>query len=115
MGTVEKLSDAEIKEQLNRILSTSAFKNSRVLSGFLKFVTGETLAGNEQEIKEYSIGIQVLSRHSDFNPQLDSIVRIHAGRLRRALKEYYYECGRMDRVLIDIPKGSYIPVFLPHG
>jgi TolB-like protein len=112
MGTIENLPEAEIREQLNRILSWSAFKSSRVLSGFLKFVTDTTLAGKEQEIKEYSIGIQVLSRNSDFNPQLDSIVRIHAGRLRRALKEYYYEYGRKDPVLIEIPKGSYIPVFL---
>jgi TolB-like protein len=112
MGTMENLPEAEIREQLNRILSSAAFKNSRVLSGFLKFVTDETLAGKEMEIKEYSIGIQVLIRNSDFNPQLDSIVRIHAGRLRRALKEYYYEEGINDPIRIDIPKGSYIPVFL---
>src|SRR5450432_1850187 len=111
MGLIENLPEAEIKEQLNRILSSAAFKNSRVLSCFLKFVTDSTLAGKEQEIKEYSIGIEVLSRNSDFNPQLDSIVRINAGRLRRALKEYYYESGRKDSILIEIPKGSYIPVF----
>src|SRR5450432_850691 len=115
MRSVENLPEAEIREQLNRILSSSAFKNSRVLSGFLKFVVDSTLAGKEMEIKEYSIGIQVLSRNIDFNPQLDSIVRIHAGRLRRALKEYYYDCGRKDPVLIEIPKGSYIPVFHPRN
>src|SRR5450755_3600522 len=115
MGNMENLPEAEIREQLNRILSSAAFKNSRVLSGFLKFVTDETLAGKEMEIKEYSIGIRVLTRNSDFNPQLDSIVRIHAGRLRRALKEYYYECGRTDLILIEIPKGSYIPIFLPQN
>jgi TolB-like protein len=113
MGRNANLPDEEIKEQISRILSSTAFKNSRVLSCFLKFVTDSTLVGKEQEIKEYSIGIQVLSRNSDFNPQLDSIVRIHAGRLRRALKEYYYETGRMDPVLIEIPKGSYIPIFQP--
>jgi TolB-like protein len=112
MDTKENLPESKIKDQLNRILSSLAFKNSRILSGFLKFVTEETLAGRGQEIKEYSIGVQVLNRDFDFNPQLDPIVRIHAGRLRRAIKEYYYEIGIHDPVRIDIPKGSYIPVFL---
>jgi TolB-like protein len=115
MGAKENLPELVITDQLNRILASNAFKNSRVLSGFLKFVTEETLAGREQEIKEYNIGIQVLCRNFDFNPQIDSIVRIHAGRLRRALKEYYYGEGKQDPVWIEIPKGSYIPVFLPPG
>jgi TolB-like protein len=115
MGTKENLPEEAIRDQLNRILSSIAFKNSRILSGFLKYVIEETFAGRGQEIKEYSIGVQVLDRAFDFNPQLDSIVRIHAGRLRRALKEYYYEKGMHDPVWIEIPKGNYIPVFLPKG
>src|SRR5450755_2692510 len=114
MATIGHLPDEAIRDQLNRILSSSVFKNSRVLSCFLKFVTDSTLAGKEQEIKEYSIGIHVLSRSKDFNPQLDSVVRINAGRLRRALKEYYYEAGKMDPVLIEMPKGGYIPIFQPY-
>lgn len=105
------LTEIQIIEQLNRILATPAFKSSGILSGFLKFVTNETIAGKEQGIKEYTIGVNVLSRNIDFNPQLDSIVRIHAGRLRRALKEYYYETGRTDPIVIEIPKGNYVPVF----
>ena len=70
-----------------------------------------TLKKGQQEIKEYSIGINGLSRKSDFNPQLDPSVRIHAGRLRRALHEYYHEIGRNDPIRIEIPKGSYIPLF----
>jgi len=104
---------SEIKAQLKRVVSTPAFKSSRILSGFLEFVIEKTLAGKEDEIKEYSIGISVLSRNIDFNPQLDAIVRIHAGRLRRALKEYYYDAGKNDPIVIEIPKGSYIPVFQP--
>jgi TolB-like protein len=115
MSTKENLPEEAIRDQLDRILSSIAFKNSRILSGFLKYVIEETFAGRGQEIKEYSIGVQVLCRAFDFNPQLDSIVRIHAGRLRRALKEYYYEKGMLDPVWIEIPKGNYIPVFLPQG
>lgn len=101
----------EISEQLARILSAPTFKGAPVLSSFLKFVVDETVGGREQEIKEYTIAIHVLSRKTDFNPQLDAIVRTHAGRLRRALKEYYYNAGKNDALLIEIPKGSYIPGF----
>ncbi len=107
----EQFSETTIKEELNRILSTPSFKGSRVLSGFLKFVINETLAGRAAELKEYTIGVSALSRNSDFNPQLDAMVRIHAGRLRRALKEYYHENGKEDPIYIDIPKGTYIPQF----
>ena len=102
-----------IREQLNRILACPVFNNSRILSLFLQFITDETLAGKEKEIKEYTIGINVLSRNSNFNPQFDAIVRTHAGRLRRALKEYYSDLGRKDPIQIEIPKGAYIPIFLP--
>jgi len=111
MSERTNFSNAVIGDQLNRILSSPGFKGSRVLSGFLEFVTRETLAGRQQEIKEYSIGVHVLFKKMDFNPQLDSIVRIHAGRLRRALNEYYQILGNQDPIRIDIPKGCYIPVF----
>jgi TolB-like protein len=111
MNAEEKFPESGIREELDRILSNPAFKNSGVLSGFLKFVVDETLAGRHHEIKEYSIGVNVLSRNTNFNPQLDPIVRMHAGRLRRALKEYYYETGKKDEIRIEIPKGNYIPLF----
>jgi len=85
--------------------------NSSVLTQFLNFVVTETLAGRSDSLKEYTIGVQALKKDADFNPQIDSIVRIHAGRLRRALKEYYYELGQNDPIIIDIPKGSYTPIF----
>lgn len=115
MGAKENSYIREIKAQFKRIVSTPTFKSSRILSSFLEFVIEKTLAGKEDEIKEYSIGISVLSRNIDFNPQLDAIVRIHAGRLRRALKEYYYDAGKNDPIVIEIPKGSYIPVFQPRN
>ena len=111
MGEKEKFTNFEIAEQLKRILSTPAFNNSPVLSRFLEFIVDETVAGKEQGIKEYTIGIHVLARRNDFNPQLDAIVRTHAGRLRRALKEYYHDKGKNDQIWIEIPKGSYVPVF----
>ena len=114
MESTKNFTAAKIKEQVSRIVSSASFKNSSILSRFLEFVIAESLAGREQELKEYTIGIHVLSRLPDFNPQLDAIVRIHAGRLRRALIEYYYESGKNDPIRIEIPKGGYSPLFHPH-
>ncbi len=104
--TIEK-----IRKQLESILSWEAVRNSQVLSRFLEFVVGEKLSGRTDEIKEYTIGVKALGRPVDFNPQLDAIVRIHAGRLRRMLGEYYKEKGASDSIIISIPKGTYIPEF----
>ena len=102
----------QIREQLGKILSTDIFETSVVLSHFLKFIVEETLAGRERELKEYTIGIKALSKKSGFNPQTDPVVRIHAGRLRRSLHEYYNNQGKSDNILIAIPKGTYIPEFV---
>ena len=100
-----------IRKQLQNILSWEVIKNSQVISRFLEFVVEEKLSGRTDEIKEYTIGVKALGRPVDFNPQLDAIVRIHAGRLRRMLSDYYKEKGANDVVIIGIPKGTYIPVF----
>ena len=71
----------------------------------------ETISGRSNCLKEYTIAINVLEKPLTFNPQENGIVRIHAGRLRRALSEYYNDMGRDDEVVITIPKGKYVPVF----
>src|SRR4051794_22406797 len=106
---------AEITAQVNKISRSSTLKNSPVLCQFLHFVVGETLEGNGERIKEYTIGTKVLGRKSDFDPQLDAIVRIHAGRLRRALNEFYSGEGKADTMRISIPKGGYTPNFASNG
>ena len=108
---MQKLAREEIRDQVKRVLSSAQLSNSNILSGLLHFIVNETLAGRAKELKEYNIGIQALKREENFNPQLDSIVRIHAGRLRRALNEYYHEDGAKDPITIHVPKGTYVPTF----
>lgn len=105
----------KIREHLQRILRRSSFADSAVLTNFLSFIVNETIEGRSHELKEYTIAINALKKEPDFNPQIDSIVRIHAGRMRRALKEYYYEEGARDELQIFVPKGSYIPAFIENG
>jgi len=103
--------DIKIKQQVSRILETQSFKSSNILSRFLYYIVSETLEGKEGSLKEYVIATNVLNRNTDFDPQLDAIVRIHARRLRNLLDEYYKSEGLNDPIKISIPKGRYVPVF----
>src|SRR3954469_17959067 len=100
-----------IYEQLQRIFQDPFFANSAILRRFLSFIIDETLDGHSSWLKEYTIGIAVLNKSVNFKPQENGIVRIHAGRLRRALNHYYSENANTDPVYITVPKGSYVPIF----
>ncbi|HEX5152992.1 MAG TPA: hypothetical protein VFW07_16190 [Parafilimonas sp.] len=100
-----------IYEQLQRIFSDPLFQNSDILRRFLSFIVDETLLGQAHTLKEYTIGVKVLNKPINFKPQENGIVRIHAGRLRRALHHYYSNIGRSDSIYISVPLGSYVPVF----
>jgi hypothetical protein len=75
-------------------------------------VVNETLEGRGDQLKGYTIGVSVLGKTENFDPEQDSLVRIHAGRLRRLLHTYYLDAGKNDPIYIDIPKGGYHPMFL---
>lgn len=110
MGNVQ-VSDHEVKDQLGRILAEPQFQQSSILTDFLSYVVKETLQGNSNNLKEYTIGTSALSKKPNFDTQSDASVRIHAGRLRKALNAYYSGPGKRDPILISIPKGSYVPRF----
>ena len=105
------LSHDAIGEQLERILGSREFHATDKMRDFLRFVVEETLAGRKNRIKGYTIATQVFGRSDDFDASQDPIVSIQAGRLRRALERYYLGAGGRDPVIIDIPKGRYIPRF----
>ena len=104
-------SAAEIERQLQRILKHKEFAVSDRLKEFFRFVVEETIAGRADTIKAYTIAVQVFGRSDDFDAGKDPIVRIQAGKLRRALERYYLVAGADDPMVIDIPKGAYVPVF----
>ena len=101
----------EIRQQLKRIFADPIFSVSDILKRFLSFITEETIDGRSNQIKEYTIGLNVLNKTFAFNPKEDAIVRIHAGRLRRALNNYYRTTGSSDPIYISMPKGGYVPLF----
>jgi len=103
-------SNDRVHQQLQKIFVCSSFSVSDILRRFLTYIVVETLAGRSNTLKEYTIAVNVLNKPLSFKPQHDAIVRIHAGRLRRALNNYYKDEGIRDPIEITVPKGSYVPV-----
>jgi tetratricopeptide (TPR) repeat protein len=101
----------EIRAALDHILFSEVFRRSPQLGAFLRFVTEAVLQGKGDRIKAYTIGVEVLRRDANFDPQIDPIVRVEATRLRRAIERYYAGPGQDDSVIIDLPRGSYVPTF----
>jgi Tfp pilus assembly protein PilF len=98
-------------EQLERILRSAPLATSPSLSRFLRYIVEETLAGRASAIRETSLGINVFDRGPDFNPRLDPIVRVQARNLRTRVAKYYEGPGADDPVLIELRKGTYVPIF----
>lgn len=105
------LSAEQVRTELNRILASPGFSHSPRLAAFLRFVVESRLSGKADYIKSYTIGVEALGRSEGFDPHVDPIVRVEAGRLRKALARYYAGAGVDRSVLIDLPRGSYVPVF----
>jgi TolB-like protein len=104
-------SKEDIQAHIEKIIKDSTFFSSDILKRFLLFIVKETLEGRANCLKEYTIAMSVLDKPASFRPQESGIVRIHAGRLRRALTKYYCKMGATDGMRISIPKGNYVPVF----
>ena len=103
------LTAAAIRAQVARIEGSEVFRQSERQRRFLRFIVEQSLSGKTGRLKGYTIGIEVFDKGADFDPTLDSIVRVEAGRLRSKLRDYYQEFGTGDGIVIDVPKGSYAP------
>ena len=100
-----------IRSQLKQVLDSKQFRSSELQRKFLTFVVLNTLEGRAAEIKEYSIGVDAFNRGSDFDPRVDSVVRVVARRVRERLAEYYSRDGQDYSVIIKLSPGSYVPSF----
>jgi TolB-like protein len=103
----------QIRSQLERILASPGFAGAERASRFLRYVVERTLAGEGEQLKEYVIGLEVFDRGQTYDPRVDSIVRVEAGRLRSKVDEYYAGPGRTDDVIIQLRRGGYAPTFEP--
>ncbi|HKC33914.1 MAG TPA: hypothetical protein VKC16_10660, partial [Xanthobacteraceae bacterium] len=107
----DRPSESDVRAALERIVASETFRSSPQLGAFLRFIVEEALAGRGASLKGYTIGVEALGRDPRFNPQIDPIVRVEATRLRRAMERYYSGDGIGDPVVIELPRGSYVPAF----
>lgn len=108
----EPVPAAAVREQLTRVVNSAAFVSSARLCRFLTHIVNRTIDGDRDNLKEFSIAVEVFDRAADYDPNIDAIVRVEARRLRSKLKAYYEEGpGRSDPVLIGLRPGSYVPIF----
>jgi hypothetical protein len=96
---------------MDRLLSNKRFANAPMKRRFIQLICKAYLDGRAEELNEYMIGCEVFGRNNSYNPALDPIVRVGAHELRKKLESYYKDEGKNDDILLDVPIGSYIPVF----
>ncbi|HTL28658.1 MAG TPA: hypothetical protein VL282_05550, partial [Tepidisphaeraceae bacterium] len=109
------ISAESVKAELEKILASPGFANAERLTKFLRYAVEEHLNGQSDKLKESLLGIDVFGRKPSYDPRIDAVVRTEAVKLRARLREYYESDGREDAVIIDLPKGGYVPAFRLRG
>ncbi len=100
--------------QIHRIVSSKALKGSEIHRNLLAYLADKSLSGDAQQLKEYTVGLDVFGKPASYDPRQESVVRMHLGRLRQKLAEYYRTEGVDDPVIVDVPKGGFLVTFSPN-
>ena len=106
------LPEAAVRAQLDAVLASETFRRVEGQSRLLRYIVERRLAGDLDSLKESVLGVEVFNRDAGFDPRADGVVRVEALRLRKRLDTYYNGDGRQAPVLILLPKGAYVPVFV---
>jgi len=105
-----------IRKQLERMLDSPLFKNSKRYPNLLRYIVEHTLDGNPGELKERTLGVEVFAREPNYDTNADPVVRTTAGEIRRRIAQYYHEHGHEAEIRINLVPGSYVPEFeMPAG
>jgi hypothetical protein len=104
---------AAIRCQIERILASSLFRNSRRYPALFGHIVENTLAGRTERLKERTLGIEVFGRDPDYDTNLDPVVRTTAGEIRKRIAQYYHQPGHEGEIRIDLPSGCYVAEFRP--
>ena len=104
-----------VLQQVDRMLKSRHFRNSRRYPAFLAHIVRRTLDGDLDSLKERILGIEVFKRPHDYDTGADPVVRITAGEVRKRIALYYHDEGTEQELRIELPPGSYVPVFFVPG
>lgn len=102
---------AAVREQLERILSSSCFRNSRKYPAFLRYIVERTLDGKWGHLKERTLGVEVFGRDPEYDTSADPVVRIVAAEVRKKIGQYYHELAGPGEIVLDLHSGGYVPTF----
>jgi hypothetical protein len=105
------ITDALVREELDRVLASHEFQSSKLCQSFLRYVVENTLNGHTDSLKERTIGIEVFGKTTSYDPSEDAGVRVKAGEVRKRLRSYYLSGPADAQLSIDLPAGTYIPEF----
>src|ERR1700730_3240064 len=92
--------------QVRRIVQSKALRTSEVHRNLLNYLAEKSLSGEADNLKEYTVGLDVFAKPDSYDPRQESVVRMHMARLRQKLAEYYRTEGLTDPVIVDLPKGA---------
>ncbi len=99
------------RELLQRIAASPAFQKSRRLRDFLIYVGERALTDPDNSVREHEVGVAVFGWTPGQDYSEDTVVRVQASQLRKKLQLYFATEGAGESLRIDIPRGSYMPVF----
>ncbi|HVJ09656.1 MAG TPA: hypothetical protein VM554_14865 [Acidisarcina sp.] len=103
----------QVRDQLKKLLSSSHFLISKRYPNLLRFVVEQTLAGQEDALKERLLGIEVFHRAADYDTNQDPVVRLSAAEVRKRIALYYQQPQHKNELMIGLNPGSYVPYFRP--
>lgn len=114
VGVTGHVTDAELGLlEIERLVNSHTLHGSESLCKLLRYLADQALKHPGVALKEYQIATEVFGRPADFDPHMDSLVRVQAGRLRSKLSEYYASEGTGDPLIVELPKGTYTLSFHP--
>ena len=102
---------AAVQQQLEKLLATSLFNSSKRYPSFLKFVVSRALAGQNDQLKERILGVEIFGRPPDYDTNADPIVRVTAAEIRKRIEQYYQDPRHSQEIRLFLPAGSYAPQF----
>jgi hypothetical protein len=101
------------REILQKAAASSLFQKSKRLRELLLYLGERSLHDSNCTLREQEIGVEVFGRPPDYDTSHDTLVRVHVSQLRKKLHDYFLAEGLKEPLVIEIPKGSYVPVFRP--
>lgn len=97
--------------EIQRLLGSRTLQNAESLKRLLEYLARQSLEGQADTLKEYTVGIEAFGKPESYDPKSDSSVRVQVSKLRQKLDEYYRNEGSQDPIIVELPKGHFKLVF----